>query len=94
LLNAEAALRDGVLPLICGTTLTTDAESEGETDGALDRAIDLPNAGDMKPDSLSPILLSGRGGYTVPLVLEVICDLDVGDIGGERGAISILLLGD
>lgn len=68
--------------------LACEGESEGDTEAALDRTtcdLDRGDAG-SKFVSSSPILLSGRAGYTVPFsvarVLVVIRDfIERGDKG-------------
>lgn len=47
-----------------------EGDSEGEIEATLERARDL-DVGELGPSKwvpLSPILLSGSGGYTVPFV--------------------------
>lgn len=52
------------------STLCCEGDSEGEIEAAFERARDL-DVGELGPSNwvpLSPILLSGSGGYTVALV--------------------------
>jgi len=72
-------------PCEVGFGLKLDGESDGDIEGALEKAWVL---GDPMSKALSPspYRLSGRGGYPVPLsvarVLVVVLDfIDNGDIG-------------
>jgi len=72
-------------PCEVGFGLKLDGESDGEIEGALEKAWVLGDPMSKVP-SPSPYRLSGRGGYAVPLsvarVLVVVLDFtDNGDIG-------------
>lgn len=65
--------------------LTCDGESDGDTDGAFDRAA-FVRGGDttLSMTDSSPNLLGGKGGYAVPFDLPVTCDfLEIGDLGSD-----------
>ena len=75
-----------------------DGESDGDIEGAFESAFDLGDA--ILSIIVSPVILGGRGGYTVPGVFPDTFDLDE---KGEKGlsaspdllaAILLAALGD